>query len=476
MKFAVVGGGWAGMAAADALARAGHNVTVFELAQQLGGRARGIQDPVLGCIDNGQHLLIGAYTRTLALIDHAHQGIRERTHTRDHSNIGTNQRKESVQPVSRQPLSLCSADGSVHLKMPSWIPGSLGRLVALARARGLSVSERWQAVRLLSSLRLGYALPHERQTVSQWLAQHGQSEQLQSALWIPLCLATMNTPIESASAQLFARVIKDSLLSPDPGATDLIIPNCDLTRLWIDAVAARVEVIHGTHVEQINPCPSARGGSVEVAARLFDGCIIATPPSGTLRIVQNWLNESPGAPLAQSLLETLAAFDFLPITTCYMELTSPLSLPYPMLMLRSGHRRSHDFSAGPGQWVFNRNPLDANPEIPARLAFVISHAGKENVDRDALPESLLQQLLMELSERAMTSTHPSLTIRASRIITDKRATFAATPGLKRPGTHTDWPSIKLAGDWTDTGYPAVLEGAVMSGITAAHALMASSRA
>ena len=538
MKFAVVGGGWAGMAAADTLVQAGHKVTVFELSHQLGGRARGLNDPALGRIDNGQHLLIGAYAQTLALIARAHGKL---SNTAQPALRQPDLRQPDFrQPILRQPLSLRSADGSVRLSMPPWPCGSLGRLIALASAQGLSLSERWQAARLLAGIRLGNAWPESLQTVSQWLDQHGQSESLQLALWIPLCLATMNTPAQAASAQLFARVLKDSLLSADPGATDLIIPTCDLTQLWIDAVAARVEVVYGTRVQRVTQSPLAGMGAdigddtdaekcnarVEIESRLFDGCVIAIPPSGALQIAQNWVSDasadagadagtnanadtsadrdrdpnadaainsrmSNNAPVARRLLKTLGAFEFLPITTCYMELSSPLRLPYPMLMLRSGHRPCHDRSAGPGQWVFDRNAIDTSLPTPARLAFVISHAGKEALDRDTLPEILLQQLLEELAPQLPESPqgaaqsasrirepHIQKTpeIRVSRIITDKRATFAAIPGLERPGVHTDWPSIKLAGDWTDTGYPAVLEGAVMSGITAANALLKSSAA
>lgn len=553
MKFAVVGGGWAGMAAADTLVRAGHKVTVFELSHQLGGRARGLNDPALGRIDNGQHLLIGAYAQTLALIARAHGKLSNTAQAVVRQS--TAHQPTVIPPILRQPLSLRSADGSIRLNMPSWPCGSLGRLIALASAQGLSLSDRWQAARLLAGIRLGNAWPDNRQTVSQWLDQHGQSESLQLALWIPLCLATMNTSAQAASAQLFARVLKDSLLSADPGATDLIIPTCDLTELWIDAVAAQVEVVYGTRVQRVTPSPlvdaakftdadtdagrgAARGvdrgayidaekfgTQVEIESRLFDGCVIATPPSGALQIVRNWIKNTStdagagagananasadtsadrdtepdadasinsrvynNAPVARRLLKTLGAFEFLPITTCYMELSSPLRLPYPMLMLRSGHRPCHDRSAGPGQWVFDRNTIDTSLQSPARLAFVISHAGKEALDRDTLPEILLQQLLEELATQPPRSPQgtaqsasgirepgiqKTLEIRASRIITDKRATFAATPGLERPGVHTDWPSIKLAGDWTDTGYPAVLEGAVMSGITAANALLKS---
>lgn len=447
MKVAVVGGGWAGMAAADTLVQAAHDVTVYEVSHQLGGRARGLDDPALGSIDNGQHLMIGAYQNTLALVRRAWQ-------TQAASDATLNR-----QVMQRMPLGLHRADGSMHLQTFGSVLPTLLRSISLLTAHGLSLKDRIEAVWLLGRIKLGLAHPAGNTSVTQWLDQNGQSDSVSHKLWIPLVLATMNTDARTASAQLFARVLKDSLLSSDPGATDLLIARCDLTSLWIDAVTSKVSVIYGRKISEILP----REDGVRIGPDSYDGCILATPPRATSKIVET---------LAQSahLVKLLEAFEFCAITTCYVDLEEPLRLPHPMLMLRHGPGQPENA----GQWVFDRNAADTQADRPGRLAFVLSHAGAADLDRQSLPGDLLRQLAAELSAAASISKRetPSIPrLRASRVITEKRATFAAIAGLERPKNDTPWPLIKLAGDWTDTGYPAVLEGAVTSGIMAARALM-----
>lgn len=531
MKVAIIGAGWAGMAAAHTLLGFGHDVTIFELSHQAGGRARGLTDTALGQIDNGQHLLIGAYRETIRLIESA-QG---------------QETVSSAVPARylRQPLNLLAADGALSLSINPSLPGVLSRLGALIGAQGLSVRERWRALVLLGGLKLGLTRPANGETVNAWLQRLRQSPDLCQRLWIPLCLATMNTPAEMACASLFARVLKDSLLSTYSGATDLLIPTVDLTQLWVQAVARQVRLRLGVQVTEVMPIlegtdptpyfsPDLTGKEaatgprhqVRVHNELFDGCIIATTPASTARIVERWLTgladhettpetqETPGSEAIKGhlrghlreqlhgqresrrqvhmLLQDLAGFEFLPITTCYVKLEAPFRLPEPMLMLSSGHRTgsraTNDLpEAGPtlGQWVFDRNApcvrpntaQDPEARTQGQLAFVISHAGHATFDRKQLAQNLMDQLRQELassrSQACRTLAHQISAVAASRVISEKRATFAATPGLRRPGCDTISPYIKLAGDWTDTGYPAVLEGAVLSGLKAARALHAA---
>lgn len=481
MKVAVVGGGWAGMAAAHALHQGGHDVTVFEVAHQLGGRARGITDEALGSIDNGQHLLIGAYQHTLSLIDWASRQQTSR-HPTGH--------QESPRYV-RMPLSLRCADDAIALVMGAGQPLALTRLKALCQAKGLSKLDRVRALWLLGCLQVGLAWPPEDKTVLRWLTDYRQSANLLDKLWIPLCLATMNTPPEVASAAMFARVLKDSLLSATRGSTDLIIPCSDLTGLWIEEVARQVEVMQGKQIIEVTPVNAQMQARTSgqhiteqllIADRWFDGCVIAVPPASLKKIVDRWNH-----PVASEMTQWLDAFEFLPITTCYVEMAGPFALPEPMLMLRSGHPPRHPVSQDPdrdaltclGQWVFDRNAAWSGDQADTpngRLAFVISHASQVRLDRKNLAEKLIDQLHNELlrsnskHKRQLAADLPD--ILASQVITEKRATFAATPLLTRPSCDaTPYPNIKLAGDWTDTGYPAVLEGAVISGFKAAESLM-----
>jgi len=436
------------MAAAHTLAQRGIQVTVLEVSHHVGGRARGVDDPHLGDIDNGQHLLIGAYRSCVALMDRAGKA---------------NRNQNSYQ---RLPLRLVSANGGLSIQMEQTYAPRWQRLVAFLKAKGLTIMDRCQAIYLLAGLHCHLLDPKPGQTVQQWLLGCRQGKKLQQLLWNPLCIATMNTDPTRACARLFARVIRDSLLSQEPGAVDLLVPLCNLSDLWINPLSDNISILFGTSVSEVNPPGTKQNpnqSQVEVLGKFYDGCIIATPATATVRIVSKW----PGKD-ACTLCRQLESFEFLPITTCYVELDRYFPLPYPMIMLSSGHQDNDP--TYPGQWVFERHWASRKDDIQhqhTQLAFVISHAKPDLVlDRNKLPETLVRQLVQEM---ATEQDIPG--IRHSRTITEKRATFAAVPDLPRPSNHSPWSTIKLAGDWTDTGYPAVLEGAVSSGEAAANALL-----
>jgi hydroxysqualene dehydroxylase len=439
MKLAVIGAGWAGLAAASELCHLGHEVHLFESARTPGGRARKVETEDLGCIDNGQHLLIGAYTQTLALID------------RD---VPQSDQKRPL--FLRSALWLESADAQFRLKINKAWPPLMQAPLALWFAKGLSVAEKWQASLFLRRVSLNQHPALDDLTVSAWLKTERQTQALMHWLWEPLCLASLNTAPEQASAALFHRVLKDSLTSPNPRATDLLIPATDLTDLWPAHVARKVTCHFGHTVRRVLPIKIG----VQVDQQCFDGCVIATPASGLRRL----FDEQTGQSL-QSQLNAADSMTYLPITTCYVDLEGPMKLPAPMLLLdHTGQTQE------PGQWVFDRNAAKPDLHALARLAFVISDSQSvlESSDQ-ALAELLLAQLRRALETRyRKTVTLPG--IKATRSIHEKRATFAALPGLKRPKTETPWPRLVFAGDWTDTGYPAVLEGAVRSGVSAANAI------
>ena len=177
LKVGIIGGGYAGMAAAVALAERGIPVTVFESAKQLGGRARGLMHNDTQ-LDNGQHLLLGCYRETLRLIELVG------------GNVG--------QDFLRLPLQL-DLHGHFSLRAPR-LPAPLHLLVALLRADSLSWNERMKAIRFMLTLRrIDFHLPKDM-TVAELLAQHGQDTGLTLKLWEPLCIAALNTPVRKASA------------------------------------------------------------------------------------------------------------------------------------------------------------------------------------------------------------------------------------------------------------------------------------
>lgn len=432
MKVAIVGAGWAGLAAAMRLRSMGMQVTVFEASKVPGGRARRVVDSNLGLIDNGQHIILGAYRETLKLIEdvcgYAHL----------------------TSSFRRLPLWLKSADSRFEIRVSSQIPATLQGLVALWQARGLSIKDKTSMTHLLIGLKLGWHKPAPQQTVEQWLQNQGQSQNAIHWIWRPLCLATMNTHPSEACATLFQAVLRDSLLSTHAHASELLLPSVDLSALWPDVAAANVSCQFGHTVRCVTPFPN----HVMLDEQRFDGCICATPPYGVLKLLGPALTGS-------SLLAELEEFDYRAITTCYVKLERPIKLPAPMLLLQ-------DDSSGmrPGQWVFDRRAIIKQMNTKdADLAFVISDSShQQHIDASQLAKRLIHQLSTELGQ-----TNTARILHA-KCIQEKRATFAAVPGLQRPENTTKWPHIMLAGDWTNTGYPSVLEGAVLSGLKAAAQL------
>ena len=441
MNIAIVGAGWAGLAAAsDSLAR-GFSVTMFDAAHTAGGRARAVYDPSLGELDNGQHLMIGGYRQTLRLMQ---------------KDMGD---AVVASNLLRLPLWLRSADHTFELRARSGNASALTKAwttawtsaFALARAKGLNLHDKWQIARFLQRLGKNHDEPDAQATpsVAQWLTAEKQTKNACRWLWYPLCLATLNTAPEQACAKLFSKVIKDSLLSKDPGATDLLIPRTTLSELWPRAVAARVNMRWGHTVRQI----LADHNRVYVDGQPFDACVVATPPASTRRLL------SPLPELA-SVCAQLNQFDYRAIATCYVGLDRHDPLPAPLMLF--DHAESDNTKLA--QWVFDRTQI-MHTAPAAQLAFIVSDAGNLPEQSDT---ELAQSMVHQLSKAQGKKDIPSVI--GARCFVEKRATFAALPGLERPHNETPVRGLLIAGDWTDTGYPAVIEGAVQSGLAAIAAL------
>ena len=436
-KVAVIGAGWAGLAACAALREADAQVTVFEAGRTPGGRARRVVHPEFGAqLDNGQHILLGAYDQTLDLM----------------RRVGRN----PAMLLMRRSLRLASLDGTFRLSAPA-LPAPWHALAALATARGLPWRERMDALRMMRGVKNTGWQPPRDWTVAQLLAHYRQPATLTRLVWEPLCLAALNTPPAEASAVLYVRILRDSLAG-SRHASDLLLPCVDLSALWPDAVALRANMRYGDTVRQL--VPSARG--VDVNRERFDAAVLAVPPSVAARLLGTALREA-GSP---GLLKALQAFDYLPIGTLNLRLAAPWPLPEPMMLLRENAARGHV-----GQWVFDRSRLSGRGP-GSELAVVTSAArGLAEADRAAAIAALTAQVA-EQAARHPARLPPMPAVQAAELFIEKRATFAAVPGLVRPLNTTPWPTLALAGDWTDTGYPGVLEGAVRSGLQAARVLLA----
>ena len=423
---AVVGAGWAGLAAAIELQRLGHRVTVLEVRHEPGGRARQLPPSRFQApLDNGQHLLLGAYHATLRLM-----------------------RQLGCSPETRlwrMPLTLRSTDGEFQLRTPR-LPAPWHALAGLAFARGLSAAERWAAVRLVWWLRQRNWHPEDTLTVAELMTRHRQPFALTRKLWAPLCLAALNTPIELACAQMFAHVLRDSL---DGAAndSDLLLPRTDLSQLWPQAAAARLDMRYGQLVRSLQPGVD----DIRVDGATYDAAVLAVPPYMVSRMIAALPGSAP-------LLESLGAFSYAPIATLTLQFTSAMpALTQPILMLREDHDRGHI-----GQWVFDRTRLlSLDPARPELTVVASQHPALFELSRS----ELMQRLRTQLSEQLALPP-----VAEAELIIEKRGTFESRPGLARPGHLTPWPRLALAGDYTDTDYPAVLEGAVRSGLGAATAL------
>jgi hydroxysqualene dehydroxylase len=443
LRVAVVGGGWAGMAAAVTATQAGHHVTVFEASRSWGGRARALPctlpDGSTLLLDNGQHILIGAYSATLALM-----------------------RTVGVKPehtLLRLPLTMLFPDGQ-GLRLPDW-PTPLDVLGGIARARGWSLGDKASLLRAtLGWQRAGFRCAAHT-TVTQ-LCQ-GLPLRVMQTLMEPLCVSALNTPPERASAQVFLRVLQDALLG-GRGSSHLLIPRTDLSALFPAAAASWLaqrgaELRLACRVTDIQPLQTApQATQWRVHEQAFDAVICATSPT----VAQQLLGHTPQPPTdadpqevaraRNRWSEQTAALQHESIATVYVQ-AGNTRLAQPLLAL-------HSSPQWPAQFVFDRGQLGGPPGL---LAFVVSASSQA---RAVLQDQVLQQARSQLAAACM--GQPLLPLQT---VVEKRATFACTPGLLRPAQHIA-PGLLACGDYVDGPYPATLEGAVQSGMAAATALTA----
>ena len=428
-SIAVIGAGWAGCAAAVECTSKGHTVTLIEAARVAGGRARRITQHGLH-LDNGQHILLGAYSETLRLM-HA---------------VGL----QPSELMLRLPVQMRYSSFSDGIDfIASKLPAPLHILSALFTSRGLSWSDKLAMAQFASAARwMGWQLDHDC-SVSQLLEQFNQTEKLIAYMWRPLCIAALNTPPERASANVFLSVLRDSL-GARRSASDMLLPKTDLTALFPEAAIAYIEskrgkCIFGTRIKQIEQLTTGIKITGDDYASEFDAIVIATPP---------WITQE----LMREHAEEIATHQFAyePITTCYLQYAKSTRLDNAFYALLD----KADDNAW-GQFVFDRGYL--NPDQAGLFAVVISAANEaSNLDHAELSKAVANQLAIAFQQPAY--AQPEWT----SVITEKRATFACAPNLDRLPNKTKIDNIVLAGDYTSSEYPATLESAVRSGVQAAR--------
>lgn len=424
---AVVGAGWAGIAAAVALTEAGRQVLLFEAGPQPGGRARTAPAFDLD-VDNGQHLAIGAYRDTRRLM----------------TTVGAGD-----DAFVRLPLVLEQRDGT-GTRFALRAPVGAGRTrlgLAFLSARGLSLADKLALIRGWRTL----LEPAADSTVAETLEQARQPAAAIRYLWHPLCIATLNTDPGEASAAVFAAVLRESLAAPVAGANDFLLPARPLGSVlpgpalaWLSEHGAHVHL--GERVTGIAVGDRVTALSTASAAYAVDTVVLAVPAPACARLL---------APLGAEadLVARIAAIDDRPICTVYLRY-DPATRVDPALLGCDGTLT---------QWVVDRR-IAGQPGV---LAAIISADGEH---MSWTREQLAERVATELAQILPGLGEPD----AVQVIREKRATFAATPAVERlrPGVDAAaTPGVCLAGDWTATGLPATLEGAVRSGYAAAQYLM-----
>lgn len=416
LQIAVVGGGWAGCAAALTLAEAGMSVTLFEASRTLGGRARAIQ---IGnqTLDNGQHVLLGAYDQTLKLIRSLHA---------------------EPDGLWRMPLTL-DQPPDFQLACPH-LPAPLHLLAGLLGARGLDWNEKLAAARWAHAILRDPRGP-DHLTVSEFTRT--QPEKLRRLLWHPLCESALNTPPESASAMVFRNVIR-AAFGGRRCNSDLLLPRRDLTALFPAPAAKRLDELGSTvrlssRVTSIEATREAVTLLTPSGGTSFSHVILAVAPQHLASLAMRVAALEPS-------VRKIAAYSYQAIATAYVQYDPAFRLHKPLVALADG----------PAQFVFDRGQSHGQPGL---LAYVASTASGLAADWMDHAEAQLRR-----------STQPGSS-RWHKSIIEKKATYACVSDMARPAVRTAHSRIFLAGDYTAGPFPATLESATRSGVQSASALL-----
>jgi zeta-carotene desaturase len=431
----VIGGGFAGLAAATALAEEGARVLVVEARRHLGGRATAYRDPATGeRIDNGQHVLAGCYDETLRFL----------------RRIGNDR---ALRRPSSLHVALVDVDGTRHQLVLPPLTAPFHLLAGVLAWRELTWSERVAILRLgplLHRLAKQPARAGPPETVRNWLQRHHQPARLCHLFWEPLALATLNQSIDEAAVGPFLAVVARMLAGGTDAAT-LLLPAVLLDELY--AGPARLFLSRrGSQCMTGRPARVLVDGDRVCGVRAGDEtfhapAVIATVPWFAFGDLFENAPRALGPTLANA-----AALGSSPIVTVNLWLDRPVM--------------EEDFLGLPGrafQWVFDKSRIVG--ERLSHLSLVSSGADSlVGRDNDELSRRALDELATALPQLS------SARVRHVAVVRERRATFSLAPTMPpRPDTVTPIDGFLLAGDWIDTGLPATIESAVLSGHRAAQA-------
>jgi squalene-associated FAD-dependent desaturase len=437
----VIGAGFAGLSAGVRLAKRGAKVLVLEARSRLGGRATAFHDRDTGeLVDNGQHVLLGCYSQTLAFL----------------ADIGAT---ENVSVARELSVTMVDREGKRSRLVCPTLPSPFHLLAGVAEWDALTWADRLSVLRMAGPLQrarralkpgatLLAASPGE--TVAAWLERNGQTARIREMLWEPLALAALNQPIAEAAAPPFARVLAE-MFGPDPKAAAIVLPAKPLHQMYAEPARAFIERAGG----------AVRTGTT---ATIVVGSS-ATPSLAVHGGGNRWRPRAVISAVPWFALAGVLEGDTSPVRDVIARATAMTSSPIVTVNLWFDRVvMDEPFIGLPGramQWVFDKRQVFG--ERASHLSLVSSGASPL-VDRTN--EQLIAAAAQELSD-AMPLVRAATLVRAT-VVREPRATFSLAPGQPtRPDCATPVPGLFFAGDWIDTGLPATIEGAVRAGHRAA---------
>ena len=437
---AIAGGGLAGLAAACALSDAGFRVTLFEKRPFLGGRASSYEHPGTGeVVDNCQHVLFRVCTNLVKFYEHI--GVADQIRWFDQMNFVEPGGRISVMKSSPLPAPLHTAPSFLHFPF-------------------LSATDKLAITRALAPLTLTVQRDNG-QSFQQWLDAHGQTKNAVARFWHPILISALSEELDRISVSAAAQVVRESMKTP--AARHMGVPTLPLTDLY-NAAGDYVRS-HGGTVDFRCPVESfaADASQVRVCVRGKEGAeetfdyLLLTLPFDALESVL------PAEAASAPIREKISHFENSPITGIHLWFDRQISdLDHAVLLDRTI------------QWMFHKSRLqpmrtqsDNGTGAGSYIELVVS-SSKTLIDKSRA--EIVDLALSEVREFFPAARGANLV--KSTVIKEVNATYSPRPGIDahRPTPVTPWPRVFLAGDWTATGWPATMEGAVRSGYLAAEAL------
>jgi len=434
----IVGGGLSGLAAGVALAPRGIRVTILEQKPALGGRAYSFKDHVTGdTIDNGQHVLIAGYERTMHFLE----------------TIGT----RGMLRVQRTPsLFFHHPQRSFQEFQLPLLPSPFNLLIGILQCRLFSLADKFRLIRAGLSLR-SLSPSHEEhlasQTIEQWLKEVGQSNECVCSFWEPLAVSIMNERIEKASALVFVRALRKAFVGSSRNAA-LALPSVGLSQLYVDGAKHFITLYGGVIRCNADSEEVLVGASLATGVKLkggdeiqADAIILAIPPHKLVQILPDQLKKT---------LSSIANLDSSPIVSIHLWFDEEFM--------------GHEFVGLIGkriQWLFNKRKINNERGKGVHVSGVISGAyGFVDKTKDELVQIAMDDI-REVYRNLRGEPFHAVVVR------EKAATYSSNPECERlrPENETSIPNLFLAGDWTATGYPATIESAVMSAESASRCLL-----